>query len=133
MDGRETQLKGKMQQLLKETAEVAAELQKIDGTQAEIPHYSQIENAACMTGRQLAQLIQQSRIEEIALTQGPQSACPTCGDVCQVSHPRRTLESIAGRVEVMEPKAHCPRCRRDFFPSKSPTRARSTRTHTKAR
>lgn len=51
MDGRETQLRGKMQQLLKETAEVAAELQKIDGTQAEIPHYSQIENAASMTGR----------------------------------------------------------------------------------
>jgi transposase-like protein len=73
------------------------------------------------------------RIENIALTQGPQAPCPTCGDVCKVSHPRRTLESISGKVEVMEPKAHCPRCRRDFFPSEGPTRARRARTHTKAR
>ena len=40
MDGREAHLREKMQQLLKETAAVAAELQKLDGTQAEIPHYS---------------------------------------------------------------------------------------------
>ena len=122
-----------MQRLLKETAEVAAELQRIDGTQAEIPHYSQIEEAACKTGQELAQFIQQVRIENIALTQGPQSPCPTCGDVCKVSHPRRKVKSIAGSVEIMEPKAHCPRCRRDFFPSASPTRSRGTRTHTKAR
>jgi len=32
MEGRETLLRERMQQLLKETAEVAAELQKIDGT-----------------------------------------------------------------------------------------------------
>lgn len=133
MDGRETQLREKMQQLLKATAEVAAELQKIDGTQAEIPHYSQIEDAACKRGQELAQFIQQVRIENIALNQGPQAPCPTCGDVCSVSHPRRNIQSIAGRVEVMEPKAHCPRCRRDFFPSASPTRARRTRPHTKAR
>lgn len=133
MDGRETQLREKMQRLLKETAEIAAELQKVDGTQIGIPHYSQIESAAAMTGRELAQFIQQVRIEEIALTQGPQSACPTCGDVCNIAHPRRTLESIVGRVEIMEPKAHCPRCRRDFFPSTTPPRTRRTRTHTKAR
>jgi len=35
-----------LDQLLKETAKVSAELEKVDGTQPEVPHYSQIEMTA---------------------------------------------------------------------------------------
>jgi hypothetical protein len=27
------------------------------------------------------------------------------------------MTGIAGPFEMLEPKAHCPACRRDFFPS----------------
>lgn len=123
MDGRREQLREKLEHLLKETAEVSAELQKIDGSQPEVPHYSQIEKRAHATGQQLSRMIQQARLEEVALAQRPQAACPTCGDVYEVAHPRRPLKSIDGQVEAMEPKSHCPRCRRDFFPSASSTGA----------
>lgn len=119
MDGRRKQLQKKLDDLLKAAAEVSAELQKIDGTQPEVPHYSQIEKAAHATGRQLSRMVQQARLQEVALATTPQAGCPTCGDVCEVAHPRRTLKSIDGDVEAMDPKAHCPRCRRDFFPAAS--------------
>lgn len=124
MEGQAEQLRGKLDRLLKEAAEVSAELQKIDGTQAEVPHYSQIETAAHETGRRLSREIQQARIREIAIANSSQTACPTCGDVHSVEHPKRTIQSIDGPVETMEPKAHCSRCRRDFFPSTPKTRAR---------
>lgn len=118
MDDRREQLQKKLDHLLQETAEVSAELQKIDGSQPEVPHYSQIEKTAHATGQQLSRRIQQTRLQEVALAATPQAACPTCGDVCEVAHPRRTMTSIDGPVEAMEPQAHCPRCRRAFFPSK---------------
>lgn len=121
MDGRVEQLHEKLGRLLKEAAEVSAEIQKLDGAQSEVPHYSEIENVAHQTGRQLSRMIQQSRIREIALTSAPQAVCPTCGDVCEVVHPQRSIKSIDGPVETLEPKAHCPRCRRDFFPSAAST------------
>jgi hypothetical protein len=111
MDGREELLREKKDHLLKALAEVSAELQKLDGTQPEVPHYSPVEKAAHATGQELSRLIQQSRIREVALAVTPQAACPTCGDVCEVAHPRRTVKSIDGPVAVLEPKAHCPRCR----------------------
>lgn len=121
MDGRVGRLQVKLDQLLKEAAEVSAEIQKLDGTQAEVPHYSQIEHAAHETGKELSRRIQQSRIREVALASAPQAGCPTCGDVCEVTHPRRSIRSMDGPVQTLEPKAHCPRCRRDFFPSASST------------
>lgn len=121
MDGRVELLRGKKDHLLKALAEVSAELQKLDGTQPEVPHYSQIEQAAHETGDQLSQMIQQSRIQEVALAAGPQAGCPTCGDVCEVTPVRRRIKSMDGPVEILEPKAHCTRCRRDFFPSAGPT------------
>ena len=124
MEGRAEQLRGKLDGLLKEAAEVSAELQKIDGTQEEVPHYSQIESVAHETGRRLSREIQQARIREVAIANASQSACPTCGDVHSVEHPKRTIQSIDGAVETMEPKAHCSRCRRDFFPSTRKTGAR---------
>ena len=62
MDGRVEQLQEKKRQLLKALAEVSAEIQRLDGTQADVPHYSQIEDAAHETGKELSRMIQQSRL-----------------------------------------------------------------------
>ena len=111
MEGRVEQLRERLRALLKETAEVSAENPNLDGTQAEVPHDSQIENVAHATGKELSRMIQQSRVREVALASAPRAACPTCGDVCEVEHPHRSIKSIDGPVETLEPKAHCPRCR----------------------
>lgn len=126
MDGRVEQLQEKKRQLLKALAEVSAEIQRLDGTQADVPHYSQIEDAAHETGKELSRMIQQSRIREVALASALQAACPGCGAVCEVVHPRREIKSVDGPVETLEPKAHCSRCRRDFFPSKGSTGPRQS-------
>jgi hypothetical protein len=48
---------------------------------------------------------------------GAQAACPTCGKLCEVEQKARDVIVRGGRATLDEPKAHCSRCRRDFFPS----------------
>ena len=48
---------------------------------------------------------------------GEQAACPTCGKLCHVEQKTRDVIVRGGTASLDEPKAHCSRCRRDFFPS----------------
>jgi hypothetical protein len=48
-----------------------------------------------------------------------QQPCPDCGRVCPVVTEDRTVTTGDGPFEHHEPKAHCPDCRRDFFPPAS--------------
>lgn len=45
--------------------------------------------------------------------------CPDCGRPCPVTTEDRTVTTGGGPFEHHEPKAHCPACRRDFFPPTS--------------
>ena len=46
--------------------------------------------------------------------------CPACGSPCPIYHEPRTLATAhGGTLPYREPAAHCPACRRDFFPSAS--------------
>jgi hypothetical protein len=47
---------------------------------------------------------------------GPQHPCPDCGQPCPVQHEDRPLIAPNAQVNYHEPRCHCPRCRRDFFP-----------------
>ena len=42
--------------------------------------------------------------------------CPDCGRSCPVVTEDRTVTTGDGSFEHHEPRAHCPACRRDFFP-----------------
>lgn len=57
------------------------------------------------------------RAEAIART--PLHACPDCARQCPVEPDREPLilQGYRGEVEYQEPRCHCPRCRRDFFPA----------------
>jgi hypothetical protein len=46
-------------------------------------------------------------------------ACPDCGKVALVESEREPLilRGKRGEIEYQEPRCHCTRCRRDFFPS----------------
>lgn len=58
----------------------------------------------------------------------PQHACPDCGRDCPLEPDREPLilQGYRGEIEYQEPHCHCPRCRRDFFPSGAEIGTRST-------
>jgi rubrerythrin len=46
----------------------------------------------------------------------PSHPCPDCGRLCSIQTEERKLVVPGGTIEQTEAKAHCPTCRRDFFP-----------------
>jgi hypothetical protein len=42
--------------------------------------------------------------------------CPACGKLCPTQPHTRSLTAQGAEVEQVERIAHCPDCRRDFFP-----------------
>jgi hypothetical protein len=45
-----------------------------------------------------------------------QQPCPDCGTMCPTKPHTRTLTTKQGQIQQRERIAHCPACRRDFFP-----------------
>lgn len=79
--------------------------------------FTEMESAGHELGRAVAQITTErlafARAERLT---GPQS-CPTCGKACAVKQRERGLTTVDGPLGLTEPVAHCPACRRDFFPS----------------
>jgi len=48
---------------------------------------------------------------------GDELPCPICGRMCAVKRKPRPMTVRGGEATLDEPVAHCPACRRDFFPS----------------
>lgn len=117
MDGESQRLRDRLSRLLGEAAEVSAALQKTEQGESGPVRYREIELAAHQVGQELSCQVQRQRIRELAAEADPQAACPKCGARCRVSQHKRKLTSIDGPVEVLEPRAHCSRCQRSFFPS----------------
>lgn len=42
--------------------------------------------------------------------------CPACGKLCPTEPHTRTLTAHGAKIQQAERLAHCPDCRRDFFP-----------------
>jgi hypothetical protein len=116
MDGTATTLKEKLDQLLREAAEVSVALDRVGGTIVGIPHYSVIEAGAHELGQQLSRQIQAQQMGELATHAHASAKCPECGTRCDTSRKKRQVTSIDGTLTVNEPIAHCPKCRRGFFP-----------------
>lgn len=45
-----------------------------------------------------------------------QQPCPDCGRLCPTTAHQRSLTAQGAQIEQVERSAHCPACRRDFFP-----------------
>jgi hypothetical protein len=59
---------------------------------------------------------------------GQEQPCPTCGRPCPLQRDERDITvRIGSTFDHREPKAHCPACRRDFFPSASDLETRPAR------
>jgi hypothetical protein len=76
-----------------------------------------LEQAAHKLGQELSRLTQQRAAGEVAAAHRATSACLQCGQGCSVEMSKRRVQSLDGPVEVLEPVAFCPACRRSFFPS----------------
>ena len=116
MDAKDSKLDEKLADLLKQAAEVAAQIQAHEqgpGT----PHYDQIELPAHEVGQQLSKMIQSSRATDVALQQVEEAKCPDCGKGCRVEPARRQVHSMDGPIELTETVVHCRCCRWSFFPS----------------
>jgi hypothetical protein len=117
MDDKTQVLKEKLERLLREAAETAAELQTAEGGAGKPLHFSQIEAAAHQVGSRLSCRIQERTARELAADVPPEALCPACGTLHRLNIERRTVQSTDGPLDLWEPHAHCTRCRRDFFPS----------------
>jgi hypothetical protein len=116
MDGATTTLKEKLDQLLREAAEVTVALDRVEGTIVGVPHYSVIEGRAHELGQQLSRRIQAQHMGDLTAHAPLSARCPECGTRCDTSHKKRRVRSVDGILTVDEPVAHCPKCRRGFFP-----------------
>jgi hypothetical protein len=116
MDGMTRSLKQNLENLLRQAAEAAVELDRANGTIVGIPHYSVIEARAHDLGQQLSRQIQGRHMSQIAGGSADAAKCPGCGVRCETRPNIRHVTSIDGPLNLDETVARCPACRRDFFP-----------------
>ncbi len=116
MEGEAGRLRERLDRQLRELAETAAALARVERP-AGVPHYSRIELAAHEVGRALSREIQTREARELVAESPPQATCPGCRRHCPVEGATRSVNSIDGPLELFEARAYCARCRRAFFPS----------------
>jgi hypothetical protein len=116
MDGTTVALKEKLDQLLRDAAQVSVALDRAEGVIVGIPHYSVIETRAHELGRRLSRQIQAQHMGDLAAGAASSAKCPECGTRCETSRKKRSVTSVDGSLAIDEPVAYCPKCRRGFFP-----------------
>ena len=117
MDAQRTVLQAEKDRLLQRLAEIEVEQQRQQGLFDSVPHFSVLETAAHRLGQELSRLTQQRAAGEVAAASPATSTCPQCEQNAAIKMSKRTVHSLDGPVEVLEPVAYCPACRRTFFPS----------------
>lgn len=116
MDRQVRELREKLDELLREAAEVSVSLDRLNGTIQGVPHYSVIEQRAHELGRQLSRSIQQRHLAAVVDHQVGWARCPTCGTESELNPVERRATSIDGPLNLPELKGYCRTCRRQFFP-----------------
>lgn len=117
MDGDASRLQKKLDDLLREAAEVSVALDRANCTIQGVPHYSVIEGRAHALGGQLSRQIQERQMAEIVACQTSKASCPGCGRRCPLMPTKRPVTSVDGGIELEELEGYCPTCRKAFFPA----------------
>lgn len=110
---REEELNG----LLRRLSELLIEEQREQGVYQQTPHLCDLECASVALGQRLSRVSLARAIREVAAESDTHAACPTCGAACPLTTGTRTVRSVSGSIDVVEPMGYCPACRRSFFPS----------------
>ncbi len=110
-------LRKRLEELLREAADVEVQLSRADGAIKGVPHYSVIERRAHQLGKQLSRTVQEQQMRELNAAQATTAKCPDCGTRCTVRWQTRIVKSVDGDTELQELVGDCARCRRSFFPA----------------
>lgn len=116
MDGDVARLQKKLEDLLREAAEVSVALNQADGTIRGVPHYSVIERRAHELGKSLSRRIQERQMAEIVANQVTKGTCPACGGRWDLVATKRQVDAVDGAIPLMEMRGYCESCRKAFFP-----------------
>lgn len=117
MDARLTTIQKEQDQLFQRLAELQVEQLHLEGVFDQVPHFSNLEGAAHQLGLAVSRAAQQRASREVAARSPATSHCPECGQESAVTTIKRTVMSLDGPIEILEPSCHCSACRRAFFPS----------------
>ena len=116
MDGESLGLEKKLENLLREAAEVSVALDRANGTIQGVPHYSVIEGRAHELGRQLSRQIQQRQMAEIVGRSGAQG--DLAQDVAGTAHlipTKRSVTSVDGALATARTPGLLPVVSAGFF------------------
>jgi len=78
---------------------------------------AEMEELAATASRAMVQGAVETTTGEQAEQFREEEPCPVCGRMCKVQRRSRLVVVRGGSARLDEPVAHCPTCRRDFFPS----------------
>jgi hypothetical protein len=79
-----------------------------------------MEQVAAAAASGLTEGTLQLLLEQQAAKLPEQQPCPDCGRLCDTQPHTRPLAAQGAQLEHAERVAHCPDCRRDFFPPQAP-------------
>ncbi len=82
--------------------------------------FDQMEQIAAAATAGLAAGTIEHLAEQQARRLPDESPCPACRKVCPVNTRPRQVVARGATITLQEPVAHCPACRRDFFPPTTP-------------
>src|SRR5262249_53658951 len=88
----------------------------LESSQSASMDFRAMEQLAAAAARGLTEGTLSTLVEHQAQTLADEQPCPKCGRLCPLSTADRPLAAPGGQLTLHEPIAHCPDCRRDFFP-----------------
>ena len=86
-----------------------------DGPGLEVD-FRTMEQIAAAAAKGLTEGTLQLLLEQQAQKLPDEQPCPDCGRLCPTQPHTRSLSARGAELEQVERLAHCPDCRRDFFP-----------------
>lgn len=75
-----------------------------------------MEQIAAVAAQGLTEGTLQLLLQQQAQRLPHEQPCPDCGTLCSTQPHKRVLTARGAEIEQVERMAHCPHCRRDFFP-----------------
>ena len=117
MDAVKLEREEEISELLRRLSELLIEEQREHGVYQQTPHLCDLECASLALGQRLSRVSLERAVREAAAESDTHADCPTCERECLLTMSARTVQSVSGPIDVIEPAGYCPACRRHFFPS----------------
>ena len=105
-----------VEELAKQWGKIVAKNAYGEGGPARDVDFDEMEQIAAAATRGLARGTLEHLTQQQAQQLPTELPCPTCQKLCSVRSRTREVVARGSTITLHEPVAHCPACRRDFFP-----------------